>query len=478
MFAGDPVADGDFEILGQRISAAGARVGPTFPISNSGAGNDSFQPAAAYHPKRNEYLVTFQSDQLNGSDNEIYGQRLSATGTEIGGDFRISNAGDQGANHEADRPAIAFDGKRGSYLVAFESEGLATDGEQEIFAQRVSATGAQIGGDQRVSTVGADGDTNRDADFAGIAYNRKRDQFLVVFEANALSSPAEQEIFGQRLTGPGAPIGGIIGVSNAGPEGDPNYEAVSPTVAYGAKRDNYLVTFHGENFASPGAGEIFAQRISSAGVAQGGDVQVSFSGAATEIARSVELPRVAYSNVAGEFFVTWDGEGLPTLSEQEVFGQRVAAGGRLLDGNVRLSIAGADGDAGRFAVFSAVGASTTASRYLTVWAAEDLPTDDEYEVFGRLTAAPRCGGRAATVVGTAGKDKLKGTKKSDVIVGLGGGDVLKGLGGGDFLCGGAGKDKLAGGKQKDRLVGGAGRDSCSGGAAKDRARSCERSAAL
>ncbi len=285
LFAGDPVADGDFEILGQRISAAGARVGPTFPISNSGAGNDSFQPAAAYHPKRNEYLVTFQSDQLNGSDNEIYGQRLSATGTEIGGDFRISNAGDQGANHEADQPAIAFDSKRGSYLVAFESEGLATDGEQEIFAQRVSATGAQIGGDQRVSTVGADGDTNRDADFAGIAYNRKRDQFLVVFEANALSSPAEQEIFGQRLAGPGAPIGGIIGVSNAGPEGDPNYEAVSPTVAYGAKRDNYLVAFHGENFASPGAGEIFAQRISSAGVAQGGDVQVSFSGAATEIAR-------------------------------------------------------------------------------------------------------------------------------------------------------------------------------------------------
>ena len=48
-------------------------------------------------------------------------------------------------------------------------------------------------------------------------------------------------------------------------------------------------------------------------------------------------------------------------------------------------------------------------------------------------------------VGTAGKDKLKGTKKKDGMLGLGGNDKLKGKKGKDGLCGGKGKDKLIGG---------------------------------
>ena len=37
---------------------------------------------------------------------------------------------------------------------------------------------------------------------------------------------------------------------------------------------------------------------------------------------------------------------------------------------------------------------------------------------------PRCEGKRATIVGTAGKDRLKGTKRADVIVGLAGADTI------------------------------------------------------
>ena len=73
-------------------------------------------------------------------------------------------------------------------------------------------------------------------------------------------------------------------------------------------------------------------------------------------------------------------------------------------------------------------------------------------------AAPSCLGKAATIVGTAGKDKLKGTAKADVIVALAGNDSIKGLGGNDRVCGGDGNDVAHGGPGDDRLDGGGGSD--------------------
>ena len=112
-----------------------------------------------------------------------------------------------------------------------------------------------------------------------------------------------------------------------------------------------------------------------------------------------------------------------------------------------------------------------------------------------------CGGVAATLVGTAGNDRLVGTAARDIIAGLEGNDVLLGLGGNDLICGGPGNDLIRGGAGRDRLLGeagrdnlrgdagrdvleggpgndkingGGGKDSCNGGAGRDGARDCER----
>jgi hypothetical protein len=73
-------------------------------------------------------------------------------------------------------------------------------------------------------------------------------------------------------------------------------------------------------------------------------------------------------------------------------------------------------------------------------------------------AVPKCGGRAATIVGTAGNDVLVGTPGRDVIWAGPGNDIVKGRGGGDIVCGGAGNDKLIGGSGNDKLFGGPGND--------------------
>ena len=73
-------------------------------------------------------------------------------------------------------------------------------------------------------------------------------------------------------------------------------------------------------------------------------------------------------------------------------------------------------------------------------------------------ATPRCAGRRATIVGTPGRDRLRGTRRADVIVALRGNDRVAAGAGRDIVCGGAGDDHLIGGRGRDRLLGGPGRD--------------------
>ncbi len=82
-------------------------------------------------------------------------------------------------------------------------------------------------------------------------------------------------------------------------------------------------------------------------------------------------------------------------------------------------------------------------------------------------APKRCHGRKATIRGTNGKDKLKGTKKRDVISAGRGKDKVKGRKGNDLICGGGGKDRLSGGRGKDKIFGQNGRDRLRGGPGHD-----------
>jgi Ca2+-binding RTX toxin-like protein len=93
----------------------------------------------------------------------------------------------------------------------------------------------------------------------------------------------------------------------------------------------------------------------------------------------------------------------------------------------------------------------------------------------------KCHGRVATIVGTDGNDKIKGTNGDDVIVSLGGKDKIKSGKGRDVICSGAGNDKVGskgpqavyvkagggddtvtGGRGDDTLVGGGGDDALRG----------------
>jgi hypothetical protein len=78
-----------------------------------------------------------------------------------------------------------------------------------------------------------------------------------------------------------------------------------------------------------------------------------------------------------------------------------------------------------------------------------------------------CRGEEATIVGTAGDDRLVGTPRRDVIVAGAGADTVVARGGADVVCDNDGSDRVNAGAGEDAVGGGAGDDRIRGGAGDD-----------
>jgi hypothetical protein len=107
---------------------------------------DAFEPDVAYNAAQDEYFVVWSGDDSTGSlandEYEIFGQRVSAAGAEIGTDLRLSDMGPDGdRDYPAFGPALAANPARRAYLVVWAGEDEAIGllkNELEIFGQRLS----------------------------------------------------------------------------------------------------------------------------------------------------------------------------------------------------------------------------------------------------------------------------------------------------------------------------------------------------
>ena len=326
-----PLVDNEYEIFGQRVAGAtGAEIGSDLQLSHMGvdgdADYDAHRPKLAYNALQNEYLVVWYGDDNTGTlvdgENEIYSQRVAgATGAEIGGDVRLSDMGPDGdPNFDGYSPAVAFNPTQGEYLVVWygdDNTGSLVDGENEIYGQRVvGATGAEIGGDVRLSEMGLDLDFSYDAYEPDVAYNSIQDSYLVVWRGDDNTDSlvdGEYEVFGQLVDGTtGAEIGGDFRLSDMGPDGDSNYDAIFPAVAYNSTQDEYLVVWYGDDNTGPLVDEefeIYGQRLAGAtGAEIGGDIRLSDMGPDGDPAYDAFDPAVVYNHTQDEYLVVWDGD--------------------------------------------------------------------------------------------------------------------------------------------------------------------------
>jgi hypothetical protein len=410
------LVDEEFEIFAQRVDAAtGAEIGENdFRLSTMGPDGDpdydARRPAVAYNSANNEYLVVWYGNDgapLHSFESEIYGQRVDATtGAEVGADdFRLSSMGPDGnAFYSAYAPAVAYNRTANEYLVVWEGyDGISMDQGYEIYGQRLDAgDGAQVGTDDfRLSDMGpVDEPAEYHANWPAVAYNSTEDEYLVVWQGEdgvPPLVPGEWEIFCQRLDASNGDEVGIddLRLSQAGPAGDPDYDAYRPAVAYNSTDSEYLVVWTDCDSSGGlpcGESEIHGQRVDGAsGQELGDDVALSDMGPAESSLYNAHDPHVAYSRADNEYLVVWWGnDDLPQLYslEFEIYGQRVsgASGGEVGENDFRLSAMGPDGSPDYFAMFPTVAYRSANGEYLVTWEGDDdtPPLEEgEVEIFGR-----------------------------------------------------------------------------------------------
>ena len=220
-------------------------IGPVVKISNQSV--DAVFPSVAYNPAQQEYLVVWNNDRPGNDD--IQAQRVSKDGSLVGPSFYIS----AGAGAERSFPSVAYNTREQEYLVVWQHYDQST-GKTSIRGQRVSPSGLLLGGEFTVT------DPWPDAPSAPVvAYASTENKYLIVW---VLSKSSSTHIAGRTLlvTAGNTSLGNVFMISEDTTGTAPRW---APDLAYNRARNEFLVVWQQE-FTSNDH-DIYAQRVKMTG---------------------------------------------------------------------------------------------------------------------------------------------------------------------------------------------------------------------
>ena len=260
------LASFDYDIFGQRVSPNGVELGTDdFRISDMGsselfASDYATEPCVAWSPEAQTYLVAWTNDTSVVNLPEVYAQRLDATGALVGARIQVSSG-----SSFAITPRVVSNPDQQEFLIAWE--GQKSSSVVEIYAQRIDAhTGLELGGDIQCSTrdTGWDDSGGRNA---GLVYVPARKQYFIAFDDDLLKvSDEHKEVFGQWLDGAtGAEIyEDDFAMTQTGLPSQAGYYSRQPAVALRPGTDELTLVFEAATGVAPlvkGEREVYAQRL-------------------------------------------------------------------------------------------------------------------------------------------------------------------------------------------------------------------------
>jgi hypothetical protein len=279
---------------------AGAQaVGSEFQINTYTTGTQRTNVGGGLHQvaadASGNFVVVWESDGQDGSQEGVFGQRYDRLGGALGSEFRVNSFTSSIQNW----PSVASD-TSGNFVVVWTSFG------QGIVGQRYDSEGVAQGGEFLVVSY----TTGLGHQILPSVASDASGNFVVAWEGYGQDG-SDDGILGQRYDSAGNALGSNFQVNSYGT----GYQRW-PSVASDAT-GNYVVVWLGEDQDGHSAG-IFGQRYDSAGGALGSEFQVN-----SYTTGAQWFPSIA-SDANGNFVVAWmSGDG----SNWGVFGQRYDSGG-------------------------------------------------------------------------------------------------------------------------------------------------------
>lgn len=315
----------NYDIFGARVNTSGAVQEPS-GISIANMDVQQLTPAVISYSGQ---WLTVWRDSRNGGYADIYGSRISASGTvtDADGILIASSAQDQG------KPAVASDGI--NYLVVWE-EARSGGYTKDIYGMRIDASGRQLDEDAiAIST------STGSQQYPAVAFDNNS-TYLVVWQDDRSGT---NDIYGARVSASGNvldPPG--IAISTA--TGRQRF----PSVAFDGT--NFLVVW-GDERGGSSTDDIYGTLVEP----DDGNVVTPSGNVIADDANWQDNPSVAFDGT--NYLVVWDDYGSGTFDE-DIYGVRVNQSGNPIDAS---SIAISTADNGQYRPVVAF----DGTNYLVAW---------------------------------------------------------------------------------------------------------------
>jgi hypothetical protein len=327
----DSRISGQNDVYGQRVSPTGSLLGVNETVT---AGADSAtDTSVAHRPAANQYLVTWRH-QAGGPGsqgfNPAFGRIVSAAIVPITTPMDMSNGGLEAT--------LVYNPTADEFML--EARNFAGGGVAGIYARRISPAGSPLNSDIIVSSSGAPAPAGQ------IAYNPADNQYLATWRDQTNS-----DLRGRILNADGSFATSAFIISSVFPS-----STLAASVAFDPVDTRYFVVF-----GTFSGGPILGQFVTAAGVPDGPTLTLVNSAASL-------FPYVSYDPINEVFLLGWrEGSNISV--------QLLSRQGNILGSAVPLVTGTATRD-------PRIAADTTAGGFLVVWA--DNRNTGQSDTFARL----------------------------------------------------------------------------------------------
>jgi hypothetical protein len=415
-----------WNIFAQRVGINGATIGPAIPI-NAPTSNQLCErepPSVAYGRRINEWMVVWDEGTATNCDDAIYAQRVGPNGNLVGPpSHQISSSGYE----DIETNPIVYNSAADEFFVVWTAEGPGEDW-QNLFGQRLTSTGTELNDDLPLTHfTGTDSSAD---DAVGVAYDSKDQRYLAVVRAvdMDITGNTQDEIFGHLMSTDGTPIGpDHFQISHVTATNPGSGDAFPPNVAYDPVNNRFLVAWTGNPQIGAMAAdeyEVFAQLVGADGGVQApSDLRISHFGPDGTSNFTPVRPRIAFNRFTRTYLLDWSGDNDTeggVDNESEIWGQSVAADGSLVGpSDFRISHNGPDGDTNSAAGRPDLAFNPVSCQFMTTWHSGNLANQvggnaEKLNIFGNTLPATSC---PPPTITKQGKAKFKkGVVKSPISV--------------------------------------------------------------
>jgi len=311
-------------LYARRLDSAGGLPGTAFPLQVPA--DFKQYPSVAYRAGSG-YLVVWED--LRHGLNSLYARAYTAQGAPRSDDFALSTTPGSSLQQH---PRVAAGGDAGiGYLAVWEDQ--AQDADGDIYAQRFTAQGVMTGSTFVLAT------TNERQTAPAVVFNSATGTYLAVWRDMRVD--ADGDIYGQILDADGVPFpNGVISGGAFVVSAYPWTSQFAPEVSANPVNGVFLVVWH--QYVGSGNYDVYAQQVSGNGVlldhpgTAADESLPNVSLAVTTDSAYQTLPQVAIDPDGGTALVVWDDR---RSGNDDVYGQRLDAGGALTGGNFVIGAA-------------------------------------------------------------------------------------------------------------------------------------------